>query len=403
VELKWNDFDWLRNSIPKPKRDTPSMDKLYPFIRPRPPTLSDYMPPNRPSQRRRVNRLRANLRGARRTTRGRVRSYTAYTRTKTRSNIGLLGGSDADVRRVYTRSRMPLRKKRRWRRFVKKVNAVSEKDLGSRTVLFNDSLVQVNRDPLYPQSALTLSLYGAKSSSQWLSDTANIAGYENTLNPSAAAGSTVYNSTKYLFQSGVFDVTIRNVSTLRKNDTTDPLPQPVYELDGRAAIELDVYECYHRKLPTKNNIIPQHVSQIMDYSDDPEIGGTGSGINIQSRGATPFEFGKQMGMTGLKIMKKTKYFIPNGQTITHQIRDPKRHVFSREEMDNASSYAHPGVTRILYFVYKFVPGIDKGSLIGQFTLELAIGVTRKYMYKIEGVNESRERSIGATYAPNITN
>ena len=74
-----------------------------------------------------------------------------------RSTAGILGGTNADMRSVYRRKRMPKYKKRNWVRFVKKVHAVADKDLGLRTVLINDQIKQRNTGGT--QSTLSLALY----------------------------------------------------------------------------------------------------------------------------------------------------------------------------------------------------------------------------------------------------
>lgn len=334
-----------------------------------------------------INRLRS---------RKRPRSGSTYSKTqyKKRSQNygGLLGGSEADRKSVYRRKRMPRRRRVRWKRFVRKVNAVSEKTLGSRTVLFNDQIDQENTTIDKPQSSLTLALYPMKSTVGFLNDLQAISGIENAANPTAALGETVNKTSKFLFQSGVFDVTIRNTSTFFTSTDTKVL-------DARAAIELDVYEFIHSARNPPGDMLPlPNLSDVLEYSDDPNIGGGGNDIDIYTRGATPFEFGRQMALFGCKVIKKTKYFIPNNQTITHQFRDPARHVFSQEQLNKNSSWAN-NVTRTFFLVYKFVPGIDKGSTLGTFQLRINVGCSRKYMYKIEGMSDSRHRALGGNYIP----
>lgn len=340
-------------------------------------------------QRRDFENFASRLRSSMRSSRGRTK--TLYTRKYTRSAPGLLGGTNADLRRVYRKGRMPLRKKRSWRRFIKRVHAVSEKELGSRTVLFNDAISQTNT--LNTQSSLTLCLYPGKSASYgWLNDLGAIATFENVGNPTAAAGVSTYGSTKYLFQTGVLDLTLRNDSTFQPTDAASRV------LDGRAALELDVYEFVINSECGDNPTIIQNFSQVLSSYDDSEIGGTGTGISISDRGATPFEFGTQMGHFKVKILKKTKYFIPNNQTITHQIRDPRRRVATQQQMNNLESFNMKGWTRGLYLVYKLVPGVNAGISPGDFQQKIMVGITRKYMYKIEGATESRERLLGSSFS-----
>ena len=58
--------------------------------------------------------------------------------TKKRQTSGLGVTQQHDRRMVYRKRRMSRRLKRRWRNFSRKVLSVSEKDLGSRTVVRND-------------------------------------------------------------------------------------------------------------------------------------------------------------------------------------------------------------------------------------------------------------------------
>jgi len=260
---------------------------------------------------------------ARRSGRGRVK---VAMRKHSSSVGGLLGGNEADRKHVYRRKRMPARKRRQWRRFVKKVAAVGEKDLGTRTVLINDTITQKNVGT-EGQNCLTLALYSMRSATGWLNDMKQIIDLENTGNPTSAAGGTVFKSTKFMFQSGVFDLTFRNTSTFRSTVGGVSAERD----DARAAIELDVYEVSHGTTTDDRTANQANLTDCLQYSDDPEIGGAGTDINIYDRGASPFEFGRQMGFFRIKILKKTKYFIPNGQTITHQIRDPSRHSWTKEK------------------------------------------------------------------------
>lgn len=317
-----------------------------------------------------------------------------YQRRRTRTSGGVLGGSIADVKRIYRRKRMPRRRRKRWVAFTKKVHAVSEKELGARTVLFNSDLY-CNENRAGKQLCLTTALYGIStnliSNKDWMQDVRKVVELENTLDQTVGLGDTIYPSTKFLFQSGVYDITIRNVSFLLTNNGTT--------LDSQACLELDWYDVMVSKEWANGAVSFTTFSAVLNNYDDPEIGGTGTGIAIEDRGATPFEFGKQMGMFGCKILGKTKYFIPNGQTITKQVRDPTRHVSSKQELVDHDSVVKKGWTKCFFIVAKLVPGLAVGPNIGEYTQAISVGLTRKYMYKIEGVTEARERLITASHSP----
>lgn len=354
-----------------------------------------------PAQRRNFQEFATRMRARRRqtTTRGRVRmgrSETYTQRKRTRSGSGILGGTNADKRFVYRKKRMPKRKRRTWVRFTKKVHAVAEKELGPRTVLFNDQILQTGVT-VGEQNCLTLCLYPQKSGQGFLNDLSAISTLENAGAPTSAAGITTWRSTKMLFQSAVMDLTIRNTSTFQTG--ADPSSRA---LDASASIELDVYEFMIRgNEPANAGATCQTFSQCLQVYDDPNIGGAGAGneLDIKYRGTTPFELPRQIGQWKIKILKKTKFFIPNGQTITHQIRDPKRHVANMAELQDGESFYKPGWTKGLYLIYKLVPGLTEGNSISTYQCRLNIGASRKYLYKLEGANEAREWYGGGSYAP----
>lgn len=331
--------------------------------------------------------------------RSRAAAVRMNTRTFTRRSRrvvgrGTLGGVQADKKFVYRKKSMPKKKKRIWRRFVKKVNAISEKELGLQTVLINDQISQVNSTP-GKQSCLTLALYSWRNlSNGWLNDLRSIGGLDNTGNPTAVAGTTLNVNSSIMFQSAVMDLTIRNASTIRQTvsgvDTDVIAPE--------AQMELDIYEVFVRKNNTDASTTYADISQMLNAYDAADIGGAGTGIAIDDRGASPFEMSPGLSRFGIKIISKTKYFIPGSQTITYQMRDPKRHVCKYGDLTSTEEYGNKW-TKQLYLIYKLVPGFTLGTTLGTYKSSLLVGSTRKYGYKVEGRNEPRERYLGNTYNP----
>lgn len=316
---------------------------------------------------------------------GRSRSRTMTT-TKNSSTSGVGVTQQHDMRRVYTKRRMPNYKKKPWKRFVKKVHAVAEKDMGSRTVLFNDA-VSFGNGTAGNHTCCTLALYSLQSTNSWLSDLSQIATLENVGNPTAVEGATVYNTTKYLFQSGILDLTIRNGTYKNSGGIGTFAPE--------AIMELDVYELYATKDFVQSGAVYTQLSTAFNegFNITDSIDGVSPGISIQQRGATPFECGAGISRFGIKITKKTKYFIPGGGTVTYQLRDPKRHVIMGRDMAIEQGVNMPKFTKFVYLIGKVIPGFDVGGGADQFVERIQVGATRKYLYKIEGLSDSRDRYI----------
>lgn len=309
----------------------------------------------------------------------RNRSMTrTMTQRKRTSGYGVTSQHDSKL--IYRKKSMPRYKKRRWRAFKSKVNAVAEKEMGSRTVVFNKSLTFSNTTS-GNQVVASVYLYGQASTSSHASDLSNISALENAGNPTAAAGITVDPSTKYLFQSGVLDITVRNATT-RDTGTV---------FDSAAKMEVDIYECTMRTGAEESGTVLQTIEQAFgdNKTRTPGLNGAGAEIDYTLRGVTPFDLTYVLSRWGIKIWKKTKFQVPNGETFSYQIRDPKRHTMTQRDLSAKDGFNRPGVTRVLFITAKVAPGLTVGAGAGVYQESIIIGCTRKYLYKIEGANEDR--------------
>lgn len=281
---------------------------------------------------------------------------------------------------------MPPAKKRRWRAFVRKIQTVAEKELGSRTVVFNHQfpLEQVVSGR---QLIAGFSLYSQRASSGVFGDLFKIVGFENDGNSTAVHGETVDDSTKFMFHSGVYDMTIRNDSTYNQVGSKVP--------SSDAKLELDIYELSMSKTASDSSFTYNSIAGVLEDGQltSKVIGGVGNQIELGSRGATPWDMVTALSKFGIRIWKKTKFFIPNGDTITYQIRDPRRHVFQKAQLDESLGINYPGVTRHLLVIAKLVPGLPVGNEPSSYQEKIVVGVTRKYFYKVEGMNDSRDRYV----------
>lgn len=280
---------------------------------------------------------------------------------------------------IYRKRRMPYRKRRRWVRFMKKVNAVDERELGSRTVVFNDGPT-FSTTFANAQVVGSVALYPLKSTSNHLNDLNKISTIENIGNPTQAAGSTVDSTTKFLFHSAVLDITIRNTShDGAEGDVDIPLEMDLYEILVRAGGPDGSGTTYNK--------LEDYFSRGAQITLD--IGGAigSSAADINDRGMTPWDLPAALSRSRIKILKKTKFFMGLGQTVTYQVRDPKRRVTTLERMSASDSVTMRGWTKHILMIAKPVPN---ETISAVRVPRLHVGTTRKYFYKIEGIRESRD-------------
>lgn len=311
----------------------------------------------------------------------RGRSFTiGRNRRGTTSGIGVT--TQHDARTVYVKRRMPRSRRRRWRSFVNRVNAVSEKDLGTQQVVFNRIIQPQNTNPLQ-QCLQDLSLYSLKSGSfSYHNDLNQIAQYLSTAADTPSTGLQIEPSTKILFQSAVLDITIRN--TCLNNGV----------LDTSIRMEVDVYECYcnhpaEETGATYTNFIGLFQTNIANTKTLG--GGAVSKIDIFNRGCTPFDTSYSLSRFGIKILKKTKYQISGGDQITYQMRDPRRYSIPFREMQNQDGCILPRRTKFILIVARAAPGTVVGPVGTPNVIQetLSIGCTRKYTFKVENYSEDR--------------
>jgi len=281
-----------------------------------------------------------------------------------KSGIGVT--TQHDVRGVYHKKTMPRYKKRRWVKFSRRVHFVAEKDLGTRTVVFNASYNFLNTDSGNHGIAYA-ALYPGNGST-FLADLNTISTIENSADPTSALGETVSASSKFLFQSGILDITCRNTTT-----RLDAELGPVTE----GKLEVDVYEFYSRR--QWSDAVTTYATPITMFEkgtgNTARIGGAGNHITPQSRGVTPFDVPLAISYFRLKILKKTKYFLEAGGTFTYQIRDPKNRMipgYQRRDL-----LAQKGITKGVFMIAK---GLVSGGAIP--ATDFAVYSNRHYTFTV---------------------
>jgi len=334
-------------------------------------------------------------RGFRRRVRFRGATSMATARTSRPRPAGVRSGQGVtvqhDARRIYQSRRMPRRMRRRWKKFSNKVHAVSEKDLGTRTVVLNKAVTYGN-STAGDHCLAYLALYSANGTGDsFMGDLATLSALENTGNPTVAGGITVDDSTKWIFKSAILDITVRNSSIQNAALGAE-------DFVSEAKLEVDVYEIISNREWTTSDAAYSDITSAFGKGTGAtkNIGGAGTGLALANRGVTPWDVPLALSYWRMKILRKTKYFVNNNDTFTYQIRDPKRRIISQENMEKILGGNKPKWTRHLLIIAKLVPGLTVGPNLNEYEERVTIGITRKYFYKIEGANEDRDRLLANT-------
>lgn len=306
-----------------------------------------------------------------------------------------------DAKTVYRKKSMPKYKKRIWKKFVKKVQAVNEKENGTATMVFNNGSVLASaysgllREKMpFPgeldyitrlQGVTAIHLYGgargngsATEYNQGVNDLSDLFTRWDWHGQSTVKFNNP--STKLKFTSACLDTTFTNTHG--------------------GPLEVDVYHIVYRK--NWNNDLVEDATIIGnstygDYMGQYSLNGTNRQVNdgifsggpavddffprlrLEQRGVTPFELGHSISALGMKIVKKTKYFTSPNQSFTVQIRDPKTHMINNADYNSGSGGVWMrGITQTLLFIVK--PTIEA---TGDFTWSL--GSSR--VYKIQKTDD----------------
>jgi len=267
------------------------------------------------------------------------------------TDSGVVTTGQRDYKRQYTKKRMPRYKRRRWAKFTKQVKAVLSKTLATQTVLFNATITG-STSVTFPQNFLAAHLYGANGTSNSV-ETGNSDLASLFSNASAASVS----NKKLMFKSGVIDLTMTNSSAA--TDTVVP------------SLEVDVYEVVYADEISNNNFLDMITTS---QNETSVIGATS--IQYNRRGVTLFDFPLLLAKGRMKVLKKTKFFIPADDTATYQVRDPKNYTIDGSLNDN-QGYVMPYKTKSIVMMFK--PVVNRVDAV---ISSLKVGVTRKYSYVI---------------------
>jgi len=272
------------------------------------------------------------------------RAYKSYTKTSKKRPSGNYGVTNQhDVKTIYRKKFMPKYKKRKWISFVKKVNAVTEKQYATQTVLFNQNTSKTNTAG--NQDYMSCWLYGRNGD-------VGAAGSEPGITDLATIFNTVATQAteRLIFKSAVLDLTITN--------------------NASVTCEVDIYHVRLRK----DDVADTFVDAVQKAEFVTGTLPTYTSLIMTKRGCTPFEFPTLISNIGMSILKKTKIFMPGGGTSTYQLRDPRQKRFGREDVVNDPTFIMPYHTQGLIIMFKPVAGLQDSLAT------LNIGVTRKFSF-----------------------
>lgn len=286
-----------------------------------------------------------------------------------------------DASSQYRRKRAPRKVRLRQRRKYKAFKKNLLRSLASRTAFINEAATPlIQDDSSQKQLWVDMCLNGFNNSNAGThpygyGDWEYICNRDYLMGDTAgdAQGRFSSGERRLIVDTSIMDVTIRNSSSTI-----------VEELREGAPIELDLYEwvCYKKSSWEGNSGTFQFQLNTIQSGTSGRQGDPAQVLayDVNTRGVSPFEFGVPLNKLGIKIVKKMKYFISSGDTITYQIRDTTNHEFKLADMINNISLV-PKKARGIILVAKIVVGTP-GYENNLCRTQLDVGMSRKYKYKI---------------------
>lgn len=305
------------------------------------------------------------------TQRTKPRSWTGYDKKKKgTAKSGVT--SQRDSTNIYKRKTMPRRKRQKWRSFVKKVKAATT-DNGNISFVYNGTLGQITNNVVggtKQQGLAAFHLYGRNATGKANNEVGGLDMLQIVTDLRNSTEDPILTSTKIQFTSAVLDITFTNIS-----DNTQ------YE----GALEVDVY---HIAYPMKKEYVVNGLIAALNAGSiqTSQLQTTIPKVTINQRGVTPFGIGQAVSVSGLKILRKTKYFVPRGDSFTSQIRDPFNRTIDNERLVDKACFYIPGWTQTLFIIAK-----PADLIADDATFSFTVGATRSYNVTYEGLHEDKSR------------
>lgn len=300
----------------------------------------------------------------------------SYTRKRRRSTVGKGVTTQKDSANIYRKRRMPRRKRVRWRKFVSKVKAAT-KEQGTISLVYNGNYGEVRNNSIsgvQQQGLICCHLYGRNAIGKAGREVGGTDMLQLCTDLRNATVDPLQGSGKIQFKSAVLDVTVTN---------------PTDGTDYNGALEIDVYHIHYPK--SKEYVINGLVRAIeTGTSQTNQLLAVGDKVDISQRGTTPFGIGQIISISGMEILDKKKYFLPQGESFTYQIRDPKNRTIDNERLIDKATFYIPGWTQSVLFIAK-----PTDLIADTDTFSFTVGATRSYNVTYEGLNEDKSRYLGS--------
>lgn len=298
----------------------------------------------------------------------------SYTGTKRKGTVGKGVTTQKDSANIYRKRRMPRRKRARWRNFVSKVKAAT-KEQGTISMVYNGSYGEVRANQvagIFQQGLIVCHLYGRNASGKDNREVGGIDMLQVCTDLRNATADPLKGSGKIQFKSAVLDITVTN---------------PTDNTNYNGALEIDVYHIHYPK--AKEYVVNGLVKALEAGSSQTSQLLAAPKVDISQRGATPFGIGQIISISGMEILDKKKYFLPQGESFTYQIRDPKNRTIDNERLVDKATFYMPGWTQSVLLIAKPTDIIETAD-----TFSFSVGATRSYNVTYEGLNEDKSRYLG---------
>lgn len=217
-----------------------------------------------------------------------------------------------DARTTYRRHRGNPRRRRRWIRFTKKVQAVARDDLPTQVVFRTSSNVLATAAAANSQNHTSYSLYGGDGAGGSWDDLLTL--FTDSL--AVAPAGTIASALELFMKTAHIEITMRNIagSNTAKVD--------IYTIKFKDDIDAASY----------NSVSSIFSNTITAY---PTLGGTTTALNAAIRGVTPFM--APMFGTMCTIVSVKSYILAAGEVGTFKYVDKHHFSCQGEEVDNMAA------------------------------------------------------------------